>query len=373
MKILTTGGHLTPALAFIDYVREQAGAEFIFLGREFSQIQNNQRSQEIQAIATDRSIPFIAFQSGKLTFHSPWQLLLQSWQVIIGIIRAFKIISTEKPDVVVLFGGYLAVPVALAAWLQHIPVVTHEQTAVASLSTQIIGIFSKKIAVSHKHLLEKFSEKKVVFTGNLLRHKLENNQPKKPSWLGSLELPVMYITGGNQGSQVINATIAQVLPQLTRDWTVVHQCGSPTKKTNYAQQLHDAASQLSHPAQARYSVREWITETELAWLYTHAQIVISRAGANTLFELQHFGLPAILIPLPFSHQQEQLRNAEIAAKSGNSIILPQNKLNPDSLITAIKNLATHRSARRKKNLRQKTNTQGNKNLWNIVSSLAKAV
>jgi len=372
MKILTTGGHLTPALAFIDFVSTQpTPTEFVFLGRNFSQVENRQRSQESRA-AAEREIPFIQFQSGKLSFRSPLQLMHQAWQVMTGLVKAMRILSAVRPDVVVLFGGYLAVPVAVAGWLQRIPVITHEQTAVASLSNQIIGLFSKKIAVSHRSVSAQFPKSKTVFTGNLLRPKLEGKKSKAPPWFQSnSKYPVLYITGGNQGSQVINATIAQVLPQLTRDWSVVHQCGSPTKKTNYSRQLQSNLMQLSKPAQNRYHIREWITEEELAWLYSTVAVVISRAGANTVFELQHFGLPAILIPLPFSHKQEQLKNADVAAKSGGYIVLPQNHLTPESLLSALKKLAANHIARRKKILQRDSSSQGNKKFWKLVQSTQK--
>ncbi|NCN82924.1 MAG: UDP-N-acetylglucosamine--N-acetylmuramyl-(pentapeptide) pyrophosphoryl-undecaprenol N-acetylglucosamine transferase [Candidatus Pacebacteria bacterium] len=370
MKILTTGGHLTPALAFIDYVLGQSDPEFVFLGRKFSQIENQQRSHESQAIA-ERKIKFVQFQSGKLSYHSPLQLFAQTWQVLLGFVKATQILKAEKPDVVVLFGGYLAVPVAIASWLKRIPVITHEQTAVASLSNQIIGLFSKKIAVSHTTALTQFPFKKAVFTGNLLRQKLEEKNPTTPSWYKSTEKhPLLYVTGGNQGSQVINATITQILPQLTKDWVVIHQCGAPTKQTNYRQQLQNEMLRLSQPAQSRYYVKEWITEEELTWIYKQASAVISRAGANTTFELQHFGIPTIFIPLPFSHKQEQLKNAELAVKSGGSIVLSQKHLTPETLLAALKTLSLTLGSRRKKMLLHDGNTQGTKKLWKLVKSYA---
>ncbi|MDA1079327.1 MAG: UDP-N-acetylglucosamine--N-acetylmuramyl-(pentapeptide) pyrophosphoryl-undecaprenol N-acetylglucosamine transferase [bacterium] len=370
MKILTTGGHLTPALAFIDYVvcHSDLSVEFVFLGRTFSQLENKQRSHERRAIEK-RNIRFIPFQSGKLSYHSPLQLITQSWQVCVGLVQAMNILKTKKPDVVVLFGGYLAVPVAIASWIKRIPVITHEQTAVASLSNQIISLFSKKIAVSYRSSLSQFPQSKTVFTGNLLRQKLEDKSPKMPNWYAATDnYPLLYITGGNQGSQVINATIAQILPQLTKDWTIIHQCGAPTKKTNYRQQLEDEIARHSKPSQQRYFVKEWITEDELSWIYKNAAIVISRAGANTVFELQHFGIPSILIPLPFSHKQEQLRNAEQAVQSGGSILLTQNHLNPESLLAAIKQLASNRAARRKKMQLEDKDVNGTKKFWDLVSS-----
>ena len=369
MKILTTGGHLTPSLAFIDFVTSQATTEFVFLGRNFSQIENRQRSQESAAVA-ERKIKFIQFQSGKLAFHSPLQLLTQIWLVALGLVRAIQILAAEHPDVVVLFGGYLAVPVAIASWIRGIPVITHEQTAVAGLSNQIIGMFSKKIAISYRSSQASFPQKKTVVTGNLLRPKLAEKNPVTPAWFTpAANHPVLYVTGGNQGSQVINTAMAQILPQLTRDWSVIHQCGSPTKKTNYRLELSSSLTQLSHAAQSRYFIREWITETELAWLYNHASVVISRAGANTVFELQNFGVPAILIPLPFSHKQEQLKNAELAAKSGGYIVVTQNHLTPDTLLAALKLLTTNLAARRKKTLQQNIDAQGTSKLWKLVKAV----
>src|SRR5258708_4992385 len=129
-KVLVSGGHLTPALALIDYGLTQGDMQFVFVGRDYSQAQTQQKSHE-EAEVKQRGIQFISFDSGKLSAFSLLHTLQQGKHFVVSLGHAWQIFQEEKPDVFVSFGGYLAVPLMLVAYLRRIPIVTHEQTRTA--------------------------------------------------------------------------------------------------------------------------------------------------------------------------------------------------------------------------------------------------
>lgn len=332
MKILLSGGHLTPALAFIDYThRHQTGDTLVFIGRAYSQEKLQQKSQEMKEV-TARGVEFELLGAPRLQYLGPLEILKLGWRSFSSIFAAIGLFRKHQPDVFLSFGGYMAVPLAIAAFMLRIPIVTHEQTQTAGFANTLISRLATKIAVAYPAAQSLFPKHKTVVTGNLLRPALISPADRSPSWIGSVPLPLLYVTGGNQGSEILNTTIMQALPQLTRSWFVIHQCGNPTLARNYLQELEAARSKLSVRAQKMFVIREWISDIELGWIYKHADCVIARAGANTVHELTALAIPSILVPLPFSHRDEQTINAKIIADQNGAILLPQKELNPHSLL-----------------------------------------
>ncbi len=338
MKILLTGGHLTPALALIDYLKVHLPeAELVFVGREYAQ-SNRQKAHERTEVQ-ERNVPFFPIHSGKLGFANPVQLIGQSFRIIAATITSFVILLKLKPDICVSFGSYLAVPVTLAAWVLRIPVLTHEQTKTAGFANRVIGLMAKKIAIAYPESVPFFPRKKTLLTGNLVRERVLTQSNTKPEWItNKTVLPILYITGGSQGSEIINSTISQSLKRLLKGWCIIHQCGNPSAHRDYAAELRLSAAQLPSSLQQRYYVREWISDSDLAWIYTHATAIISRAGANSVEEIALRGIPAILIPLPFSLRDEQLHNALALSEKGQAMLLPQKDLNPETLLLTISQL-----------------------------------
>lgn len=335
MKILICGGHLTPAIAMIEYIQQTHPTDtLVFVGTGFTQKSNHQISQEKKEV-TEHQVPFMSLSAVKLSELKSFWLILEIGKLIRSIIKALRILMTQRPQVVLAFGGYVAIPVSIAAWFLKIPVITHEQTYATGMGNQIIAHFSKKVAISHPESKRYFPQSKVIFTGNPVRSQLFKINHQKPDWFTAPQsetFPLLYITGGNQGSQIINDTISQILPQLTSKWTVLHQCGNPTASSNYEKTLQTLKHQLSLVKQHRYLIRPWISVAELAWIYSHAAVIISRAGANTVDEITAFKIPSILIPLPFAHRNEQLLNAQALSKKKLAIIVHQKNLNPDIIL-----------------------------------------
>lgn len=334
MNILITGGHLTPALSFIDQIQAEKKDKFFFVGRKYSQPKLKQVSHELEEIKK-RKIDFFYLNAVRISELKSIFFIFALVKLLFSIGQASSVIKKTKPDVILSFGGYLALPVAIAGYLKKVPVITHEQTRSMGVANKMIAKFSSAVAISYSESKKEIEHKNIVLTGNPIRKYLFDSV-EKPSWLDlDKSKPILYITGGNQGSRAINRFIGQIIEQLTVSWNVVHQCGNPTSENNYLAELEQKKAKLTKEHQLRYSIRNWISDQELAWIYQHADLVISRSGANSISELEAFALPAILIPLPNSYQNEQQINAEHFLKNNNGILLPEKDLTRDLLSASI--------------------------------------
>lgn len=345
MKLLITGGHLTPALGLIDHIIENHPTdEVVFLGREYSQDKNKQPSKERSEVEK-RSVHFIPYSTGKFVDKNPLAIISAIIRFTKGFFHACSVMIYEKPDIFISFGSYLAVPVALAAWLFRVPIITHEQTRTLGSANRFISMFAAVVAVSYKQTLSLVTSKKGVFTGNILRKQLLQRKPNRPAWIPfQPEKPVLYITGGSQGSEVINTMIAKALPVILKDWFIVHQCGAAHEKRSYKQELEAAREQLQPQLRLSYVIREWVSEPELAWIYNNSTGLVSRAGANTTQEIALFKIPAILIPLPFSNHNEQQLNAEWLQETGGAIVINQKDLTVESIFDNLEVLKNRHKA-----------------------------
>lgn len=311
MKILITGGHVTPALALLEQLDTHS---IVFVGRKYVPGSSTKLSFEYEEI-TARNIPFIDLQTGKLTRAYTIKALKDFLKIPAGFRSAYSILKHEKPHVVLTFGSYLAVPVAFWAWMFGVPVYVHEQTIHPGLANRIVGKFAKKIFISFKESEQFFDTSKTVLTGNPIRQSVFQTYGK--SFVFAKTRPVIYVTGGSLGSHSINLHIKNILPQLLKKYTVIHQTGDTDEFDDFAE--------LKKIKDPNYYVRKHIPYNEIGFVYSVADIVVSRAGANTFFEMIALRKPAVLIPLPWSAGQEQMAHAELFRSSGVGELFLQNK------------------------------------------------
>ena len=347
MKILITGGHLTPALSFIDFVQAHHPKDkLVFVGREFSQDTTGQKAIE-QYEVEKRGIRFVPFQAVRINLGFFRRFIPRLTHFIRSFRQAGEILRRERPTVVLSFGGYVAVPFALAAKFARIPVVTHEQTIVSGFANKFIGLVAYSVAVTFPESTSRFLAAKTVVTGNPLRAGVFRQRHPQPTWLKPrINQPIIIVLGGNQGSRTLNNVIETSLSELLSDWVVVHQCGRPTAGYNAREILARRQQRLPVKIQERYYIREWIDDHDLFWLYRHAFCAISRAGANATQELAAAGLPSILIPLPTARLDEQRKNARWLVKVGGAMILEQTALNTTTLLAALKKMQTFEQSMR---------------------------
>ncbi len=330
-KIIIVGTHLTPALELIRQLQQDPKTNWAisYVGRESNS--NDPKDVSIESkIIPSIGVNFYPISCGKLDRRYLPNTLIGLPKTIKGFFQSFKLINQIKPDIVVSFGGYVSVPIIIASSFKKIKNITHEQTLTNSLTTKINSYFVTKIALSFNNSKQtsQLPKNKITITGNLLRYQLfqKSNPPFKPI----SKKPIIYITAGNQGSHTINLNLKKILPQL-KNFNIIHQTGKKDLKD---------FSKLSQKF-PNYFISDYFNTQNFAWIINHADIVISRSGANTSQEIVAFGKKSILIPLPKSQQNEQALNAVWVKKNSpkNTIVISNDTLNPKTLITAIKKLS----------------------------------
>ncbi|MDP3732942.1 MAG: UDP-N-acetylglucosamine--N-acetylmuramyl-(pentapeptide) pyrophosphoryl-undecaprenol N-acetylglucosamine transferase [Candidatus Daviesbacteria bacterium] len=320
MKVLVTGAHFTPAVATIEELNKLKDVEIVYVGRKTTFEGDSTPSVESQVLPK-LGVKFISLITGRLQREFTIFTIPSLLKIPIGFLQAFFILFKEKPDVVLSFGGYIAVPVVIWAWLFSIPIIIHEQAIVAGLANKIAALFAEKIAISFPEN-HSFNQQKVVLTGNPIRHEIIEAQHVSKA----AGVPRVLIAGGNQGSHVINMAVLDCLPELTKIAKVTHQTGD-SKFGDF--------ERLNIKQNKNYKVEKFINE---GWgkILQECDLVISRAGINTLSELAYLGKPALVIPI--AGHPEQNESAKYFENLGLVKILPQSKLSGDSLFRNIREM-----------------------------------
>lgn len=331
-KIFITGGHLTPALSVIDeMIRRRLFWEILFIGRTYTLEGSNSLSHEYEEIQK-RHIRFLPLTAGRISrVFTFWSLI--SWiKIPFGFLQAFWYVVSYRPAIIFSFGGYLALPVACAGWVCHIPIITHEQTMRMGLANKVISILAKKVLVTFHQTIPGSLPSKYVMTGLPIRRELFH-PPANPSFIIPRNIGVLYITGGSTGAVTLNELLFPLISKLIANYVVVHQTGLVSY--GKAEKLKIT---LPKSGRNRYIIAPHFGVTDVAWIYNHADLVIGRSGANTVCELAAFGNIALLVPLPWSANQEQTENAKWLASEGGALVLMQNDANPERIYDALHTL-----------------------------------
>ena len=369
MKIVLIGGHLSPALCVLEALPKDT--KVLFIGRKYALEGDNALSLEYKTI-TQLKIPFIGLNTGRLQRKLTKFTLFSLLKLPFGIIKSFLILIEFRPDVVVGFGGYVSVPVILCAFILRIPVVIHEQTMEAGLANRLVCRFAKKICISWQTSSEYFPKDKVVFTGNPIRKfPILNPQfsPQRPGFVGQAifnnKLPTIYITGGSSGSHFINVLIEGIIKKLLRAYNIIHQVGDAHEYHDF-DRLDQLRESLPEELRDNYILEKFIDPSEIGELINSSSLIISRSGANTVTEIIYFEKPALLIPLPFSQNGEQMKNAKFLEKLGLGKVLQQTELDSEKLFKTI-DLMFKAIGNYKIDRRELKNLPGKKAAQNIIS------
>ncbi|MBU4210597.1 glycosyltransferase [Patescibacteria group bacterium] len=322
--ILITGSHHTPAIELITQLKKDKNYNWKIA--YISHLYPTETHIE-KTILPKLKIDFYPLKSGKLHRRYLPYTIRDLPKIPLAIFKAYKLVKTIKPDITVSFGGYISVPVIIASAINKVPSITHEQTLTISLSTKINSFFANKIALSFPNTKHKLPKNKVVVTGNLLRREIFKTTSQKYQKLG--KTPLIYVTGGNQGSKIINQNLSKILKNLNQKFTIIHQTG-----INKLKQIN-----LSN-----YHPTQYVNLNDIGWILNRAQIIISRSGANICQEIIALKKNSILIPLFKSQQNEQLKNALWTKKQlpQKTIIIQQKNLNSSKLIQSIDKLSLNK-------------------------------
>ncbi len=340
-----TGGHAVPAIATARAIVDQAKAAgwapvFLYVGS------NNGVEGRL---AAEAGIPFQGVKTGKLRRASnPLKMFSRAniadmLRIPVGIAEAAAAVRKFRPDVVFSTGGYVSVPAVLAASARKIPIVAHEQTVQIGLANRIIMPRATKVALSYPESASELAPNvraRATVTGNPVRDTIFGGDPAKAAaWAGfdSADdgLPTVYVTGGAQGSRLVNKAINDCLPALLGTCRVIHQCGKQPGTEQDIDMLTPAANGLAPELRRRFFVTQYLGP-EIADVYALADLVVGRSGAGTVSETCALGKAALFIPLVPTGGDEQTRNAQRVVDGGGATILTQAALSGETILAAIR-------------------------------------
>ena len=324
-KIVLTGGgtagHVTPNIALLPSLK-QAGFEVSYIG-SYNGIEKK--------LIEDMGIPYYGISSGKLRRYFDLKNFSDPFRVIKGFGEANRILKKIKPDVVFSKGGFVAVPVVLAAKKTHIPAIIHESDMTPGLANKICIPSASKVCCNFRETFDLLPEGKAVLTGTPIRRELFEGSKEAAATFCGLDAgkPTILIIGGSSGSVVINNAVRESLDDILPDFQVIHLCG----KGHLDEALTDKPG---------YVQFEYISK-ELRDLFALCDLVISRAGANAICELLALKKPNILIPLSKAASRgDQILNAKSFKKNGFSYVIEEEELSKASLLNAIRDVSTHK-------------------------------
>jgi len=333
MKVVLIGGHLAPALSILGALPKNT--QVLFIGRKYALEGDNALSLEYKVI-TDLNVPFVGLNTGRLQRKITRFTLFSILKLPFGIIKSFLALIEFKPDVVMGFGGYVSIPVTFCAFILRIPIVIHEQTLGVGLANKVVSLFAKRICISWNSSRKYFPKDKVVMTGNPIRKfPIMNPQVSRQFLIFNNKLPVIYITGGSSGSHFLNVLIEGIIGELLKKYNIIHQAGNAQEYRDF-DRLEQLRSNLPEKLRDNYILEKFIDPSQVGDLLNSSSLIISRSGINTITELIYYEKPALLIPLPFAQNNEQLKNAKFLEKIGLGVVLQQSKLNSKKLLRTIR-------------------------------------
>ncbi len=287
-----TGGHIYPALAVATQLKQLYNADILYLGSD-------------DGLET-RLVPAAGFrlatiQAGKLQRYVSWQTAKGIARVPVGMLQAAGIVREFKPEVTFTSGGYVAVPAGLAARLQRVPLLLHQQDVPPNLSNKIIAPLATRISIAFADSRRYFPAQKTLLLGNPIRQEILDVRqvpvPEARTRLGfAPELPLLLVTGGSQGARHLNQVVVQALPELLKFCQVLQISGQKLFDETHA--LSDSVlTELDEATKRRYRLVSYMSD-QMPLALQAAELVLCRAGAATLSELATLGKPSILVPLP---------------------------------------------------------------------------
>lgn len=351
-KIILTGGgsagHVTPNIALIPKLKE-AGYDIFYIGSH-----NGIEKKLIM----DLGVPYYGISSGKIRRYFDVKNFTDPFRVIKGLADANSIIRKIKPDIVFSKGGFVTVPVVLAAKLNRIPAIIHESDMTPGLANKLCISSAAKICCNFPETLTYLPSEKAVLTGLPIRKELLSGSKLHALQFTGLSAnrPVILVIGGSLGAVSINQAIRAALPELLKEFQVVHICGKDKVDPSFA-------------SISGYVQYEYIKE-ELKDIFALADIVVSRAGANAICELLALRKANILIPLPAkSSRGDQILNAKSFEKQGFSIVLDEESLSESALLNGITTLYQNKNAYYS-NMEKSSQTDSVKTIVDIIDEYA---
>jgi UDP-N-acetylglucosamine--N-acetylmuramyl-(pentapeptide) pyrophosphoryl-undecaprenol N-acetylglucosamine transferase len=330
-----TGGHVYPALAVAAQLRLQHQAEILFLGSD-----DGLETQLVPAAG----FRLETIKAGKLRRYVSWQTVKGVMRVPLGMWQAVEVVRRFHADVAFTSGGYVAVPAGLAAYLNHVPLLMHQQDVPPNLSNKQVAPLATKISVAFEDSLAYFPAHKTLVLGNPVRQAILDVRQVAPMIARERfglagDQPMLLVTGGSQGARHLNQVTCQALPELLELCQVLHISG----KDLYNETVEQSNSILAGAdarLKERYRLVPYLNEEMPAALQA-ADLVLCRSGASTLSELAALGKPSLLVPLPPAiGKSPQEANAAMFERRRAALVVKDADLKPGLLVARVKYIIT---------------------------------
>lgn len=343
-----TAGHVTPNIALIPSLKN-AGYQISYIG-SYDGIEKK--------LIEDLGITYYGISSGKLRRYFDIKNFTDPFRVLKGFGEAKKLLKKLKPDVVFSKGGFVSVPVVIAAKQCKIPAIIHESDMTPGLANKLCIPSAAKVCCNFPETVSCLPADKAVLTGTPIREELlTGNRLEALNFCGfTANKPVIMVIGGSLGSVVVNDAVRRILPDLLNDFQVIHLCG----KGKIDESLADTRGYIQF---------EYIKK-ELPDLFALADVVISRAGANAICEISSLAKPNLLIPLSAKASRgDQILNARSFEKQGYSMVLEEEELTPEKLLSSILELYANRQSYIEA-MSKSSHTDSIKVIMNLIESYA---
>jgi undecaprenyldiphospho-muramoylpentapeptide beta-N-acetylglucosaminyltransferase len=317
-----TGGHVYPILAVVEALKKQvASGKFLYVGS---------RGGVEEGIVGRAGLPFAAISTGGLRGLAPWTVAWNLSKMLAGFAQSLGMVRDFSPDVVLVTGGYVCAPVALAAWLRRVPLLVLLPDLEPGLAVRALSRLAMRVAVSFPEVAKYFDPGKVVTAGYPVRAELFAADRAEARKAFSLEegLKTVTVFGGSRGAHSINLALSQCLAQLLEVCQVIHVCGHLD-----AGWVMEEKAQLPEQLRNRYRVYSYLHE-EMPGALAAADLAVARAGAATLGEFPALGLPSILVPYPYAGQHQEL-NADYLVSRGAAVKIADAELGEKLLPTIL--------------------------------------
>ena len=321
-----TAGHVTPNIALLPRLRELQ-YDIHYIG-SYNGMEKN--------LIEKQGLPYHGISSGKLRRYFSLKNFTDPFRVLKGFSEADKLMKKLKPDVIFSKGGFVSVPVVIAGKRNHVPVIIHESDMTPGLANKLSIPSAAKVCCNFPETVKLLPADKAVLTGSPIRQELLSGSKSKAIEFTGLtsDKPVILIIGGSLGAAAVNQAVRNVLPELLKDFQVIHLCGKNKLDTS----LQGVKGYVQY---------EYIKD-ELKDLFALTDIVISRAGANAICELLALHKPNLLIPLSASASRgDQILNARSFERQGFSMVLEEEELTDESLLSAVHQLYDNRAQYKK--------------------------
>ena len=338
MKIVFTGGgsggHFFPIIAVAEEINDIVEKKNL-IKPELYYISNTPYD-ELSLYKNNIQYKHVA--AGKLRRYFSLTNVTDLFKTLFALPRALHVLFSLFPDVVFSKGGYASVPVVFAARILRIPVFVHDSDAVPGRANLWAGKFAKRIAVSYPESVEFFQHKdRVAYVGNPTRTevRIPSTQGSHDYFGFSSEMPTIFIVGGSQGAEYINSTLHLALAGLLEKYQVIHQIG----KNNFEAYKDLVGVELrGHVHVDRYRAFPFLNEVEMRNAAGCADLIISRAGSGSIFEIACWGKPSILVPIPEEVSRDQRRNAYAYARTGATEVIEQENFTPHVLVAEVERI-----------------------------------